>query len=129
MWKNVLVETSINPARLAKVMVITLLSIILLPFLALIVYVELPLGDAMYWHFKNGSTVAVEGHSFHVPLQFQVERYKGGYELTKHDGLFGGLSFVTIEPGGKTLDAQHLGQWQSSLLPYGGYAALTEVGV
>jgi hypothetical protein len=111
------IRDQINSPRLARLMLITLLAIVLLPLLAVVIFLELPLAEAYLWHLHNGNTVSVAEHSFHVPLEYRVERYKGGFDLTDRHGFFSGMSSVSIEPAPKTFSADDIEKWESMILP------------
>lgn len=45
----------------------------MLAVIALVGFAEWPLLTATLWHMRNGNTVELEGHSFHVPPLYQPE--------------------------------------------------------
>jgi hypothetical protein len=107
-------QPRVKPLRLLLLFGIAIGSITLLGLIGS----EWPLVSAIAWHVRNGNTVTVEGHTFHVPLPYEPEISNGGaqIEMIEYPRLLGGIAKVTIESTGKILDDTATNRWQSTLI-------------
>jgi len=110
-------EPRVKIRRLLQLFGIVIASITALGILAIIVVAEWPLVTAIAWHVHNGNTIAMEGHTFHVPLLYKPETSKGGrqIDIAENRRLFTTGSFVMVESGSKLLDQSAAYRWQSAL--------------
>jgi hypothetical protein len=111
-------QSAVNPLRLAKLFGIVVGSITLLAVIALISVAEWPLVRALLWHMRNGDTVVLEGHSFHVPFLFEPEVTKGGkqVDIIEYPRLLPGVASVTVESSPKAFDSESIDRWQALLI-------------
>lgn len=111
-------QFEVNPLRLAKLFGIVVASITLLGVIAVVGMAEWPLVTAILWHMRNGNTVALEGHSFHVPLLYEPEVSKGGKQIDifEYPRLLSGAASVTVESGTKSFDSESIDRWQAQLI-------------
>ena len=111
-------QFAVNPLRLAKLFGIVVGSIILLVVIAAVSMAEWPLVTAILWHMRNGHTVALEGHSFRVPLLYEPEVSKGGkqIDIIEYPRLLSGIASVTVESNPKVFDSASADRWQAQLI-------------
>jgi len=114
-------QFAVNPLRLAKLFGIVVGSIILLVVIAAVSMAEWPLVTAILWHMRNGHTVALEGHSFRVPLLYEPEVSKGGkqIDIIEYPRLLSGIASVTVESNPKVFDSASADRWQALLITAG----------
>ena len=111
-------QFEVNPLRLVKLFGIVVGSITLLGVIAVVGMAEWPLVTAILWHMRNGNTVALEGHSFHVPLLYEPEVRKGGKQIDifEYPRLLSGAASVTVESNARVFDSESLDRWQAQVI-------------
>ena len=77
--------------------------------------------DHLRWYrcnMRNGNTVALEGHTFHVPLLYEPEVSKGGKQIDifEYPRLLSGAASVTVESNPKVFDSASADRWQAQLI-------------
>ena len=111
----------VSPRRLAQLFGIVIGGTTLLAVIAIVCIAEWPAASAILWHMRNGNTVAVEGHSFRVPLLYEPEVSKGGkqIEIVEYRGLLSGGASVTIESSPRSFDSISIDHLQKLLTTAG----------
>jgi hypothetical protein len=111
-------RSAISPLRLVMLFGMIVGNMVLLAVIAGVGFAEWPLVTATLWHMRNGNTVELEGHTFHVPRLYEPEVSKGGKEIDilKDPRMFGGGAAVMLGSNPKVLDLGAANRWQAALI-------------
>jgi hypothetical protein len=111
-------QSAISPLRLIMLFAIIVGGTTLLGVIAIVGFAEWPLVTATLWHMRNGNTVELEGHSFHVPRLYRPEVSKNGkqIDMLRDPRLFEGGASVILESSPKVLDMDETNRWQAALI-------------